>query len=386
MSQPTALVIGGTGPTGPPLVDGLLDRGYDVTIFHTGRHELADGPDIPHVHGNPFDATSIKEALSDRRFDVAIATYGRVRLLAEHLAGRCDQFLAVGGTPVYDGYVNPMSRFPSGMDIPVRESSHPLVAPTDERNSGYRTAPIRRTEDAVFALGAEGAFRASYLRYPTIYGPRNPHAWEWTVVRRVLDGRPWMILSDDGRGIHSRASARNAAHAILCAVDQPDAAAGKAYNVADEELVSIRQWAELVADAAGRRLEIRSVPGELPSPGWAVMAFGYQATASCVLDTSRIRDELGYRDVQTLREGLAETVNWMLEHRQEMDENPTFVDPFDYEAEDRLLEAYEGCLVDLAPLGARFAESVQRMPTPQTAKGSVSASWKSETGADGSSR
>jgi nucleoside-diphosphate-sugar epimerase len=371
VTAPTALVIGGTGPTGPPLVDGLLARGYEVTLFHTGRHELPDGPDIPHIHGDPFDAEGIASALGERHFDVVIATYGRVRLLAEHLAGRCGHFLVVGGTPVYDGFVNPGDRLPTGVDMPVRESTHPLVSPEDRRTSGYRAAPIRRTEDAVFGLGASGAFSATYLRYPTIYGPRNPHAWEWTVVRRVLDRRPFMILSDDGRGVHSRAGAHNAAHAILCAVDHPETAAGEAYNVADDDLVSIRQWAELVAHAAGGGLEFRSLPGELPSPGWGVIAFGYQGTPSCVLDTTRLREDLGYRDVMPLREGLVETVEWMLEHRDEMHANPNLTDPFDYAAEDRLLAAYDRCLAELTPFAAPFGEGVRRMPTPQTAKGAT---------------
>jgi nucleoside-diphosphate-sugar epimerase len=369
----TALVIGGTGPTGPPLVDGLLARGFDVTIFHTGRHELPDGPDIPHIHGDPFDADGISAALGDRHFDVVVATYGRVRLLADHLAGRCDHFLVVGGTPVYDGYANPDERFPTGVDLPVREDRHPLVSAEDRRAGGYRTAPIRRTEDAVFALHERGAFRATYLRYPTIYGPRNPHAWEWVVVKRVLDGRPYMILADDGRGIHSRAGARNAAEAILLAIDRPAVAAGQAYNVADDDLVSIRQWAELVAHAAGGRLEFRSLPGELPSPGWGVIAFGYQGTPSCILDTSRLREDLGYRDVLPLRDGLTETVEWMLANREAMDANPNLTDPFDYDAEDRLVAAYDHALADLAPFAAPFAQGVRPMPTPQTAKGARTA-------------
>ncbi len=40
MSRPTALVIGGTGPTGPVVVQGLSTCGYDVTILHGGLHEL----------------------------------------------------------------------------------------------------------------------------------------------------------------------------------------------------------------------------------------------------------------------------------------------------------------------------------------------------------
>ena len=34
------LVIGGTGPSGPLIVNGLVERGHSVTILHTGRHEI----------------------------------------------------------------------------------------------------------------------------------------------------------------------------------------------------------------------------------------------------------------------------------------------------------------------------------------------------------
>jgi nucleoside-diphosphate-sugar epimerase len=367
---PKALVVGGTGPTGPPLVDGLLARGYDVTLFHTGRHELPDGPDVRHIHGSPFDLESITSSLGTETFDVVVATYGRVKVLAQHFAGKCGHFLVVGGTPVYAGYVNPHELFPTGMQLPVREKTHPLVALDAARYAGYNVAPIRATEDFVFGLGSEGAFGATYLRYPTIYGPRNPHGWEWTVVRRVLDGRPWMILSDDGRGIHSRAGARNAAQAILLSIDRPEASMGNAYNVADDDLVSIRQWAELVADAAGRRLEIKSLPGELASPGWAVIAFGYMGTASCVLDTSAMRNDLGYQDVLPLREGLVETVEWMLANVDEMHANPNITDPFDYAAEDRLVAAYERSMAELAEYAQPFTDGVRPMPVPQTTRGS----------------
>ena len=43
-----ALVVGGTGPTGPFIVNGLLERGYEVAIFHRGTHEVAE---IPHADG-----------------------------------------------------------------------------------------------------------------------------------------------------------------------------------------------------------------------------------------------------------------------------------------------------------------------------------------------
>ena len=47
-----ALVVGGTGPTGPFIVNGLRDRGYAVAMLHTGRHErdeIASAPSAPAV-------------------------------------------------------------------------------------------------------------------------------------------------------------------------------------------------------------------------------------------------------------------------------------------------------------------------------------------------
>ncbi|MGW4487775.1 NAD-dependent epimerase/dehydratase family protein [Amycolatopsis sp. NPDC004368] len=363
-----ALVVGGTGPTGPPIVAGLLARGHEVTVFHTGRHEVAELPDVPHVHGSPFEAADIAHAVGGGEWDVVVAAYGRVRLIADAVAGRCGHLVVIGGVPVYQGYVNPGSRFPYGVRLPVREDSHPLVAPDEPRFAGYSTGPIRRTEDHVFALGAQGRFAATYLRYPTVYGPRNPYAWEWHVVRRVLDGRPWLILADGGHGVHSRAAARNAAHAVLLATDRPDTAAGEAYNVADDELLTVRQWVQLVARAAGRDLEIRSLPRELPNPGLAVSAFGGQESPTCVVDTARLREDLGYRDVVSVPDGIAETVEWMLANEPHLRASRT-TDPFDYAAEDALVAAYTRALASLAPQAAAFGSGIEPMEMVQTAKG-----------------
>ena len=69
------LVIGGTGPTGPYIVNGLVERGHDVTIFHTGRHEVDSLPPesvVPHIHGDPFDLDSTSACLDGQTFDVVL--------------------------------------------------------------------------------------------------------------------------------------------------------------------------------------------------------------------------------------------------------------------------------------------------------------------------
>lgn len=55
----TALVVGGTGPSRPFLVQGLQERGYTVTIFHRGTHEIPEIPaNVEHIHGDPLEVNA----------------------------------------------------------------------------------------------------------------------------------------------------------------------------------------------------------------------------------------------------------------------------------------------------------------------------------------
>ena len=338
-----------------------------MTIFHTGRHEPPDLPAAEHIHGDPFAEDGIAEALAGREFDVAIATYGRVRHIAAAMAGRCEQFISVGGTPIYRGFIKPDASHPYGLPAQVRETAE-LVPPDGIPDAVYGVGAVRRTEDAVFELHEAGAFRASVFRYPSIYGPRNPHAWEWPAIRRILDGRDFILVPDGGLAVHSRLSSWNAAHSVLLAVDHPDAAAGEAFNCADDDQFSLRQWIELIADHMGAELEIVPVPGDIPSPGWALVVFRYDCSPHVIVDTTKIRTLLRYEDTKPARAGLVETVDWYVENRSDSDTWPV-LDPFDYPSEDAFREAWSDARVSLSEAGARYL-SIPTMYFPQTASGS----------------
>ena len=358
-----ALVVGGTGPSGPYLLRGLVDRDFDVTMFHTGRHELDDNPDVEHIHGDPFSAEGIAEALGNRTFDVSIATYGKVRHIARHLADKTTQFISVGGTPVYTGHVTQSALHPWGHPIGIRED-HPRVPPDGIPGETYGSAAIRRTEDVILGLGHAHAFGASIFRYPSIYGPRNPHAWEWSVIKRILDGRSFICVPDGGLPIHSRLSAWNAAHSILMAVDLPEHAAGHAFNCADDEQFMLRQWMELTMEYAGGSLEFVSVPGDIPSPAWGTMVFHYSGSPHVVIDTTKIREVLGYTDAMPAREGLKATVEWILENRGDSD-RWSVLDRFDYDAEDAFVESWRSTVGSIDMSHWRD----WTMPLPQTSSG-----------------
>ena len=181
---------------------------------------------------------------------------------------------------------------------------------------------------------------AAHFRYPYVYGPYQLVPREWLVVRRVLDGRRRIVVADDGLTLHHHGYTENLAHALLLAFEQPDAAAGKIFNVGDEEVLSVRQVVEIVAGALGHEFEIVSMPYDLAVPARPLVA--QPLPTHRVLDLTRLRSDLGYRDLVPAREALARTGTWLAEHPLERgaQEERVLTDPFDYEAEDRFIDAW----------------------------------------------
>jgi nucleoside-diphosphate-sugar epimerase len=329
---PTALIVGGTGPTGPHILAGLTERGYTVKILHRGLHEPPGLAHIEHIHADPFEQESIDGATHAMSFDLVVAMYGRTRLVAESFAGRCRRFVGVGGAPVYLGFLAPETVRPYGVQVPVSED-----APLAGHESLEWTRSMTELEARVFELHSDGAFSATWFRYPWVYGPRNPYPLEWSVIKRVQDGRHHILLPEAGLTLITRGAARNVAHALLLGVDNPDAAGGQVFNCGDDRQLSFRQWVETLAELSGGWLDIVSVPWELASPSYAFLP---RTSAHGLLSTTKIKQMLGYSDIVNVRDAMKESVEWYLENPPTKDTR----DSFDYELEDRLTLAYRAAV------------------------------------------
>lgn len=331
-----ALVVGGTGPTGPFIVNGLRDRGYAVTIFHRGTHEIPEIPaDVAHLHGDPHFRETIDATIGNRTFDVVVATYGRIRHVAEALIGKTGRFVAVGGFATYRGFIRPADLFPAGLPIPVSEDAT-LVATESEQRFSWLMAT---TERAVM----EAHPTAAMFRYPYVYGPHQLVPREWCVIRRILDGRRQIVVPDGGLTLVTHGYAANLAHAVLLAVDQPEASAGRIYNCGDDRQLSVAQIIERIAHVLDREIEIVGVPAELAFPSRSLALGGTHHT---LLDLTRIRSQLGYRDVVPVEEALARTTRWYVENRPEPGGSieKQLNDRFDYATEDELIRRFRAAV------------------------------------------
>jgi nucleoside-diphosphate-sugar epimerase len=349
------LVIGGTGPTGPHVVQGLVDRGHRVTILHTGRHETDELPAeriVPHLHADPFDTSSFTAALHGRTFDLAFVMYGRLRMVVEHLVGRVGRLVTIGGVPVYPGFADEDERFPSGMKLGADEDdayaplgTHAAVAALSSGAGRFdKIARIVDSEALVFRLHPT----ATHFRFPYLYGPRQVVPREWSIVKRALDGRRELVVADGGRTLHTSAYTENAARAVLLAADRLDASAGRAYNVGDDDQLTIRQIAEIVADELGHRFDLVNLPAEAARPAYCTLQ--HHSTQHRLVDTARLRHDLGYTDIVAAPDALRRTVRWQAEHLPAQHDRLTRVlqDPFDYPAEDRLVALQRRFVADCA--------------------------------------
>ncbi len=322
------LVVGGTGPTGPAIVAGLEGRGHEVVICHTGTHELPEVEHLRHIHTDVRNEASLTATIGAETWDVAVVTYGRLRTIASVLAGRVGHFISVGGGPAYRGYFDPWRHTPPGLPVPIGED-----APTADKNDDGKSYRIAATEQQLFERQPE----ATHFRYPWVYGPRQLAPREWSIVRRILDRRPHIVLPDGGALLNGFGYVDNLAHAILLAVDQPDAAKGELFNAADDECLTIRQAVEICAAELDHEWELVSMPADLARPGWPLLAG--PTSHHRVYDTSKLRTLLGYRDVVPARDAVARTARWLAENPPEYGGQAERIieDPFDYVNEDRLI-------------------------------------------------
>jgi nucleoside-diphosphate-sugar epimerase len=281
--------------------------------------------------------------MDGRTFDTVIAMYGRLRAVAAATEGRTGRFVSVGGVPAYRGWMNPGLFRPAGLAVPVREDAPTVAAPAEDEK-GWR---VWRSEQAVFEHHPD----ATHFRYPYVYGPYQPVPREWLVVRRILDGRRRMVVADDGLTLHHYGYTENLAHALLCALDRPDLALGKVYNAADEEVLSGRQVIEVIAEELGHPMDLVSMPFDLALPAWPFI--GQPLPTHRVLDLSALRHDLGYRDAVPPRVALGRTARWLLANPPAPDgaEERVLQDPFDYPAEDRLMDAWQRLRVDMVDPG-----------------------------------
>ncbi len=318
------LILGGTSLTGPFTTRYLVEQGHQVTIFHRGKHQLDLPPGVNRILGErrKLDefTDEFKQMAPDAVLDMLAFTRQDAEMLMRVFKGIAKRVVVPSSSDVYRVFGRLHGTEPGQVDpIPLAEDA-PLRESLSIHNEEYEK---RWVEQVVMS---DPDLPGTILRYPMIYGP-NDGGRTFDLVKRMMDNRQVIPLDEKvARWRWSRGYAENVAWATVLAVTQ-EQARERIYNVAEPDGLSYLEWTQRVTRAAGWAGRIVVLP-----PGRLDVGGG-NYEHHWVVDTTRIRAELGYMEVVSQEEALRRTVEW------QWATPPEKYDPkeFDYATEDAIL-------------------------------------------------
>lgn len=340
------LVIGGTNFIGPYVVHQLSAMGHEVTLFHRGKTTAELPTGVQHLLGDRSKLTDMKsefERLAPQVvLDMIPYTEQDALTTMNTFKGIAERVVAISSMDVYRAYgvilqieSGPVEPVPLTEDSPLRQqlylfrdmAERPLNAPAD-----YEKIVVEKV------VMGELDLPSTILRLPMVYGPKDPLHRLFPYLQRMDDNRPVIVLEESIA--HWRGSygyVENVASAIALAVTN-ERAIGRIYHVADSEAVSEAERLSQVGQVAGWQGTVVAVPKDHLPAEWNLP---YNTKQHWFVDTTRIRQELGYREVVPPEEALRRTIDWQRSHPPK--EFPQWAAPelLDYATEEAILVKLE---------------------------------------------
>jgi nucleoside-diphosphate-sugar epimerase len=332
----TALVTGATGLVGSHIAERLIADGWTVRALVRSNaspailRELGVEP----ITGDVLDARSFAQAAAgcDVIFHTAAAitqrgdweTYRHINVdgtrnaieAAERSGAR---LLHLSSVAVY----GPRGRYAAA----GRKTSEDLpLGPLPER--AFYARSKRESEELVLGAHRAGRIWATAVRPSVIYGKRDRQ-----FVPRLgrLLSRGFMPLIDGGRSIFAVVEATNVADGAILAATR-DAAGGRAYNLANDFDVTVKDFFRFAAGGIGKRIRFVPVPWALAvgtlrivKSAARVLAAGRPTALSQVsidfvakdnpFTSDRARYELGWNPSVRPSDAVPAAFSWWRSHR-----------------------------------------------------------------------
>lgn len=284
------LVIGGTGFIGIHIVRQLAGCDHVVAVYHRGQtqavlpervQQIIDPHSTMPIQGFPAD-------LFDFGSDVVIHTLAMgavdAQVCVSAFAGRAGRLVLLSSGDVYRAYGR-FTRIEPGLpeqgllseDAPLRSVLYPYRAQASSQDALQYWYEKILAERAVLS---EPALPGTVLRLPKVYGPEGNE--DLATIYRYRNHPDW-------RWTHG--FVENVAAAVVLAATHPSTG-NRVYNIGEAYTPTI---AERLA-----WLPHSTIEPDLNSH--------FDFTQNMAYDTSRIRTELGYREIIAEEEGLLRTL------------------------------------------------------------------------------
>ncbi|MDR1563123.1 MAG: NAD-dependent epimerase/dehydratase family protein [Dysgonamonadaceae bacterium] len=316
------LIIGGTGTISAAISHLLKEQGHELWIINRGRNNDMLPNNVHIILSDIWDEKKVTAMLDGLYFDCVadfIAfTPADIERDYRLFGGRTNQYIFISSASAY--------RKSFSGDL-ITEST-PLANPYWQ----YSRDKIA-CENLLMRLYNEQGFPATIIRPSHTYDLRKvPTAihgshGSWSVVKRIMDGKP-VIIHGDGNSLWTLTHSTDFAAAFAGLVVNTDAI-GEAVHITSDEALTWNQIYGFISAAAGKPLKATHIATDiLVSAGKKYDLSGTllgDKALPAVFDATKLKRLVpGFVARKNFEEGIRETVSYILAHPEYQTEDPEF--------------------------------------------------------------
>ena len=295
-------IVGGTGNISTSIVNLLLEKGHEVTVFNRGKHKSPPAG-VRLIQGDRHDTEAFETRMQAEKFDAAI---DMICFTPEEAQSSLRAFRGVGH------FVMCSTVCTYGIDydwFPTTED-HPLRPITDY---GHNKAAA----DAVFLEAYyQSGFPVTIIKPSTTYGPQQglvrQVAWDFAWIDRIRKGKP-LLVCGDGNALHQHLHVNDAAPAFVGVLGN-ERALGQTYNMVNRGFITWKDYHRTAMQVIGQEVEIVGVPFDdlkalnVPEFGICEEIFAHHVYYSA---EKLFRDVPEFQPKVSLEQGMTEVIEVM---------------------------------------------------------------------------
>jgi len=256
------LIIGGTYFLGYHLTRQLLDDGHQTFLFNRGQTPADFGNKVERIKGDRYDYEAFFQRFNREKFDIVV---DMIAFKAEDSQAAVRTFLGNVGHFIHisTGAVYGVTKdFP----CPLREEDFDrelFPKPKEKEDEelwlyGYHK---RKCEEVLRDAHQRHGFPVTALRLPVVMGERDYTLRAYSYFLRIEDGMP-LILPDSGMNVFTHVYHGDIVKTISSNLLNKNSF-GQAYNLAQEEVLSLRSFILKAAEILERKVKLVDIPSRV---------------------------------------------------------------------------------------------------------------------------